>query len=92
MTWYGSKWKNVPPMSTCESITSNPKRLISSRSNQIFSLKVMECENDADPKREVNYIEQVQVFVTLTTERRGDIEIYLFSPSNTKTQLLPVSI
>jgi subtilisin-like proprotein convertase family protein len=90
MTWYASGWKNVPFMSTCESVTSNPKRLITSNSNQMFTLKLMECKDDGDPTHEVNYIEQVQAFVTLLTDRRGEIEIYLYSPSNTKTQLLPV--
>ncbi len=90
MTWYASGWKNVPSMSTCESVTSNPKRVIISHSKQTFTLKLMECKDDIDPTHEVNYIEQVQVFVTLLTDRRGEIEIYLYSPSNTKTQLLPV--
>ncbi len=92
MTWYASGWKNVPSMSSCESVTSNPKRIIASRSNQMFSLNLMECKDDIDPTHEVNYIEQVQAFVTLLTDRRGEIEIYLYSPSNTKTQLLPVRI
>lgn len=91
MTWYASGWKNVPPMSTCESLISNPKRPIPPRSHEIFNLNLNECKNDADPKREVNYIEQVQVYVTLATDRRGEIEIYLHSPSNTRTQLLPVN-
>jgi len=90
MTWYASGWKNVPPMSTCESVTSKPKRVITSHLKQTFTLKLMECKDDIDPTHEVNYIEQVQVFVTLLTDRRGEIEIYLYSPSNTKTQLLPV--
>ena len=68
-----------------------PKRIILARSNQIFPLNLVECKDDTDPAHEVNYIEQVQVFVTLLTDRRGEIEIYLYSPSNTRTQLLPVS-
>lgn len=90
MTWYASGWKNVPPMSTCESTTSSPKRTIIARSDQMFSLNLVGCRNSFDSRHEVNYIEQVQVFVTLLTERRGEIEIYLYSPSNTRTQLLPV--
>ncbi|CAF4928359.1 unnamed protein product, partial [Rotaria sp. Silwood1] len=89
MTWYASGWKNVPPMSSCESAISYPKRIITTRSDQTFSLNLIECKNDIDPRHEVNYIEQVQTFVTLTTDRRGEIEIYLYSPSNTRTQLLP---
>ena len=90
MTWYASGWKNVPSMSTCESPTSNPKRMIASRADEVFPLNVGECKDDFDPAHEVNYIEQVQVFITLLTDRRGEMEIYLYSPSNTRTQILPV--
>lgn len=90
MTWHASGWKNVPPMSTCESITSNPKRVITAHSSQTFTLKLVECRDNGEPSREVNYIEQVQAYVTLSTDRRGEIEIYLHSPSNTRSQLLPV--
>jgi hypothetical protein len=90
MTWHSSGWKNVPPMATCESVKSNPKRTISAQSSQMFTLKLLECKDDVDPSHEVNYIEQVQAFVTLATDRRGEIEIYLYSPANTRTQLLPV--
>lgn len=90
MTWYASGWRNVPPMSSCESAASHPQHRITARSNNTFTLNLMECKHDLDPKHEVNYIEQVQVFVTLLTDKRGDIEIYIYSPSNTRTQLLPV--
>ena len=90
MTWYASGWKNIPPMATCESARSNPKRVIGPRSNQMFPLDLLECKSNGEPKHEVNYIEQVQAFVTLSTDRRGEVEIYLYSPSNTRTQILPV--
>ncbi|CAF0847835.1 unnamed protein product [Rotaria sp. Silwood1] len=89
MTWYASGWKNVPPMSTCESMTYNPKKTIKSKSNETFSVDLKECKNSGNIKSQVNYIEQVQVFVNLSTTNRGEIEIYLYSPSNTKTTILP---
>ena len=46
------------------------------------------CDNTMN---EVNYIEQVQVVVTLKTEMRGNLEIYLTSPMGTRTLILPVS-
>lgn len=92
MTWHASGWKNVPSMATCESVTSNPKRIITGHSTQTFTLKLAECKDNGEPSREVNYIEQVQAFVTLSTDRRGEIEIYLHSPSNTRSQLLPVCL
>ncbi|CAF0988171.1 unnamed protein product [Rotaria sordida] len=89
MTWYASGWKNVPAMSTCESMTYNPKKTIKSESNETFSSDLTECKNSGDIKNQVNYIEQVQVYVNLSATKRGEIEIYLYSPSNTKTQILP---
>ena len=92
MTWYASGWKNVPAMATCESTNSELQTRIAARSNETLPLNVTECENTDEPNSAVNYIEQVQVFVTLTTDKRGDIEIYLYSPSATKTKILPVGI
>lgn len=90
MTWYASGWKNVPAMSTCESITSCPKKTIAGHGNEMFIADVTECQSNLDLKKQVNYIEQVQVVINLTTAIRGETEIFLYSPSNTKTQLLPV--
>ncbi|CAF4667202.1 unnamed protein product [Rotaria sp. Silwood2] len=50
---------------------------------------VVVCKNSGDIKSQVNYIEPVRVFVNLSTTNRGEIEIYLCSPSNTKTTILP---
>ena len=79
-------------MSTCQSENSESQTPIAARSNETFPLNVTECENSDEPNSVVNYIEQVQVFVTLTTDKRGDMEIYLYSPSATKTKILPVGI
>ncbi|CAF3855729.1 unnamed protein product [Adineta steineri] len=89
MTWYASGWKNVPIMSTCETMIMNPNMTIESNSSKIYSVDVTECQTSNDVKRQVNYIEQVQIFITLTAKNRGQTEIYLYSPSNTKTQILP---
>lgn len=36
----------------------------------------------------VNYLEHVQAKITLTTQRRGDIQIILTSPAGTRVTLL----
>ncbi|CAF0981869.1 unnamed protein product [Adineta ricciae] len=89
MTWYASIWRNVPPMSTCETVINQPERNIPSGSSEVFRVNLTECQETVDIKRTVNYIEQVQIFITLTTGDRGSTEIYLYSPSKTETQLLP---
>lgn len=49
----------------------------------MISLKVLkhQCES-------VNFLEHVQAKITLITQRRGDIQIYLSSPAGTKVTLL----
>ena len=92
MTHYAKNWKNIPSMATCELLITNVNKTIKAHSNEMFTVNLIECQNSDDQKRQVNYIEQVQIFITLTTTNRGEIEIFLYSPSNTKTQILPVRI
>jgi subtilisin-like proprotein convertase family protein len=90
MTWYASGWTNVPSMSTCRSKVMTPTKTISALADEIFIVDSIDCQHADDPSNEVNYIEQVQVLITLTAQRRGDMKIYLRSPSNTTTNILPV--
>lgn len=46
----------------------------------------------AETENEVNFIEQVEIIVTIQATPRGSLEIYLTSPMGTKSQILPVSI
>lgn len=41
-----------------------------------------------NPNHHVNYLEHVVVRITITHPRRGDLAIYLTSPSGTRSQLL----
>lgn len=41
---------------------------------------------------EVNFIEQVEVIVTVRAQVRGLLEIYLTSPMGTRSLILPVSL
>lgn len=46
------------------------------------------CEGTAN---EVNYIEQVEIVVTIKASVRGALEIFLTSPSDTRSLILPVT-
>lgn len=92
MTWYATIWTNVPAMSSCKSNIGQPNTVIKPASNESFIMNITQCKNGDETTGQVNYIEQVQVVINLTTTNRGQIEIYLHSPSNTRTQLLPVSV
>ena len=56
-------------------------RTIPHDSHIILQLNVEHC-------RGVNYLEHVQARITLTTQRRGVIQIYLTSPAGTRVTLL----
>lgn len=56
-------------------------RVIPPRTHITLQLSINHC-------RSVNYLEHVQAKITLTSQRRGDIQLYLKSPANTKVTLL----
>lgn len=57
------------------------RRTIAPRSHIVLQLPVQHCKG-------VNYLEHVQAKLTLTSQRRGDIQIHLRSPAGTKVTLL----
>ncbi|XP_069960636.1 furin-like protease 1, isoforms 1/1-X/2 isoform X3 [Cherax quadricarinatus] len=74
-------WTSVPPQQKCEVNAPHVEKLIPQKSFVTLELDVTDC-----PK--VNFLEHVQAKVSLTADRRGDIEIYLASPAGTKSTLL----
>ena len=93
MTWYAARWTNVPAMSTCQSSVLTPKKTIGPNSQEYWDIQMTECETQGPSGQTiVNYIEQVQVIISLNADRRGDMEIFLLSPSKTRTQILPVDL
>ena len=59
-----------------------------------FNRTVVFITTDAckDTDNEVNYIEQVEISVSIRTPIRGKIELYLTSPMGTRSQILNVTI
>ena len=55
--------------------------MIPPRSKVILDLNVTTCPG-------VNFLEHVQAKISLSSPRRGDLQIYLTSPSGTKSTLL----
>ncbi|XP_031635657.1 furin-like protease 1 isoform X2 [Contarinia nasturtii] len=76
-------WKTVPEQQRCEIYAPSLDKAISPKSYVVISLKVQphQCES-------VNYLEHVQAKISLTSPRRGDIQIFLTSPAGTKVTLL----
>jgi len=81
-------WVSVPTMRTCS--TEDTKELaktIVGAHNVIESIiDTNACEGTSN---QVNFIEQVEIVVTIKTSVRGSLEIYLTSPSDTRSLILP---
>uniref|UniRef100_T1KT62 furin n=1 Tax=Tetranychus urticae TaxID=32264 RepID=T1KT62_TETUR len=73
-------WVSVPEQKSCEIPSNLSDKLIPSKSYVEMSLNV-NCNN-------VLFLEHVQAKVNLSSTRRGDIHIYLTSPSGTRSTLL----
>ncbi|SPP83991.1 blast:Furin-like protease 1%2C isoforms 1/1-X/2 [Drosophila guanche] len=74
-------WKTVPEQQRCEINAPHVDKVIPPRTHITLQLTVEHC-------RSVNYLEHVQAKITLTSQRRGDIQLYLRSPANTSVTLL----
>ncbi|KAK2721147.1 furin-like protease 1 isoform X2 [Artemia franciscana] len=74
-------WQTVPPQQKCEVRGENLNKFIPAKSSLSVKLKVTDCPR-------VNFMEHVQARVTLSAVSRGDIQIFLISPSGTKSTLL----
>ncbi|CAL2028981.1 unnamed protein product, partial [Caenorhabditis brenneri] len=81
-------WKTVPEQHICtyEYRLANPNpRPIVGRFQLNFTLDVNGCESGTP----VLYLEHVQVHATVRYLKRGDLKLTLFSPSGTRSVLLP---
>lgn len=68
------------------SLSLLPARTIRPNSAVRSIYKASGCSDN--PNHHVNYLEHVVVRITITHPRRGDLAIYLTSPSGTRSQLL----
>lgn len=80
-------WKTVPEFHSCSARNST---LPASFKDRVDLTKIIittdGCNNSS--MYEVNYIEQVEVIVTIHTEKRGNLELWLTSPMGTETKIL----
>ncbi|XP_058985494.1 furin-like protease 1 isoform X3 [Musca domestica] len=75
------QWKTVPEQQRCEINAPHVDKVIPPKSHITLQLSVKNCLN-------INFLEHVQAKITLTSQRRGDIQINLISPAGTKVTLL----
>nr|XP_033782752.1 proprotein convertase subtilisin/kexin type 5 isoform X1 [Geotrypetes seraphini] len=80
------KWTTVPVQHTCVENTDRQIKTIRPDNAVRSVYKATGCADNSN--HHVIYLEHVVVRVTITHPRRGDLAIYLTSPSGTRSQLL----
>ncbi|XP_078423427.1 proprotein convertase subtilisin/kexin type 5b isoform X2 [Cetorhinus maximus] len=80
------RWKSVPPQHICAENPDKQSRTIRPEHHVRAVYKATGCLDNGNHR--VIYLEHVVVRVTIAHPRRGDLAIYLTSPSGTKSQLL----
>jgi len=85
MVLLAREWKTAPPRYHCDAGTLSEPKQIPSNGNLILELETNGCQG-ADTA--VNYLEHVQAVISLNSTRRGDVTMYLVSPSGTRTMIL----
>ncbi|TRZ25690.1 hypothetical protein HGM15179_001409 [Zosterops borbonicus] len=86
MVTEAEKWTTVPPQHVCVENTDRQIKTIRPDSIVRSIYKATGCSDN--PNHHVIYLEHVVVRITITHPRRGDLAIYLTSPSGTRSQLL----
>ena len=81
----GLKWKNVAPHHACKVPGKQKNVPIPYRGEAVAHLRTTGCRGQ---KNEIKKIEHVDVTVTLSHNRRGDLNVTIVSPSGTISNLL----
>ncbi|ESO01183.1 hypothetical protein HELRODRAFT_82350, partial [Helobdella robusta] len=85
MVELAENWTRVPAQRKCVVPRTISQKGLSVNSKLNISLTHNGC---LDTEDEINYLEHVQVIISLASQKRGELEIFLISPSGTKSTLL----
>ncbi|VDK79502.1 unnamed protein product [Litomosoides sigmodontis] len=86
MVRLASNWTTVPEQRKC--VVFYPARYKAVPHGNRLQLQLYTDGCASYPHNKVGYLEHVQAIITLTAPKRGDIQIYLTSPSGTRSTLL----
>ncbi|XP_067942280.1 neuroendocrine convertase 2-like [Watersipora subatra] len=78
-------WQTVPERFHCEITTENINKEFDGNNPVLVEVSTSGCEGQDN---QVNYLEHVQVFVTVNASRRGNIVMFLTSPMGTRSMIL----
>ncbi|KAF8367050.1 kpc-1 [Pristionchus pacificus] len=79
-------WVTVPEQHRCAQYY--PSRFKSIPHGNRLQLQLYTDGCESSPEHSVTYVEHVQAILTLKAPKRGDVQIYLTSPSGTRSTLL----
>lgn len=79
-------WESVPEQHICEAEPQVVDRKITTQSCARVFFTFDGCKEDS--KRRINSLEHVQLHMNARSRRRGNVEITLQSPANTRSELL----
>jgi subtilisin-like proprotein convertase family protein len=74
-------WRTVPPQRACRASYPAPYKTIPNANRLHLQMFTTACAGDS--QNEVKHLEHVQAIITLNAVKRGDVQIYLISPSGT---------
>ena len=84
-----ASWKNVPPQKSCGVQGEKSVSLGASvRALGMDEGSVVAVSFEVPDHCEVGFVEHVEVVLSVEHPRRGEVEVVLISPSNTRTRLL----
>ncbi|VDN02135.1 unnamed protein product [Thelazia callipaeda] len=86
MVRLAKNWTTVPEQKKC--VVFYPARYKTIPHGNRLQLQLYTDGCASDPRSKVSHLEHVQSIITLTAPKRGDIQIYLTSPSGTRSTLL----
>ena len=84
-----ASWKNVPPQKSCQ--VQGEKLVSLGESVRALGLdegSVVAVSFEVPNHCQVAFVEHVEVVLSVEHPRRGEVEVVLISPSNTRTRLL----
>ncbi|KAL3883504.1 hypothetical protein ACJMK2_029761 [Sinanodonta woodiana] len=86
MVELAQNWTNVPPQHICKTDLQNVNVKLSKGNCVSRTVEFDACYEDS--KSRITILEHIQAYVNLEADKRGEIEIYLTSPSGTRARLL----
>jgi len=85
MVSMAKSWRSVPPRFHCDAGSLEGQYPVPTEKALVLSIDTTACKGT---ESEVNYIEHVQAIITVNATRRGDLTLFLTSPSGTRSMIL----